>query len=631
MHFLYLDAESYYDSKSYTLRKMTPAEYILDPRWEEIGWATRADGGLRTWIDAADFPDWLRQYPAEETITVTFNSLFDNCILGWRHNYVPKLMIDGLGMARALLGHKLRSLSLAKVSEHLGVGLKGDTIVKVDGMRASQIRAAGLWPSYTSYALNDIVLLENIFDILAPQMPKSEFRVMDLVLRAAVCPRFMIDKPLLETHLTDLRANKQKLIDACGGDKSQLMSASQFSALLEERGVEVELKTSPSGKEIPALAKTDEFMANLLEHEDPEIQALAAARLGVKSTIEETRGDRLMAVANLDWQNYCGGNGGTMPIPLRYGGAHTHRLSGDWKMNMQNLPSSRQELSRLRKALIAPPGHKVIVTDFGQIEARLTAWLCRATALMETFVKGLTDPKNNDPYKKLAMEIFAIETMDLVTDLQRFIGKSGVLGLGFGAGATKFYMMVLRTARAMGWDIPKLKEVWTPELAEKSVRTYRRVNAPIPAMWNLLDDYLQFEWMGLRPERRVGPVTIGDHLVRGPNGLEMRYDACPGSQAMNLKYMYGGVPHVIYGSKFLENIIQFLARILLMNAALRLKDRGLPFALQAHDELAFIVPDNDVDKAKALIKEEMLRPASWALDLPLTASISHGQSYGEAK
>ena len=183
----------------------------------------------------------------------------------------------------------------------------------------------------------------------------------------------------------------------------------------------------------------------------------------------------------------------------------------------------------------------------------------------------------------------------------------------------------------MDMDISSLN--WTFALAEKSVYTYRTVNAPIPALWELLDHHLGGAWMGLHPSVKLGPVEIGPGYVRGPNGLEMRY-VLPESGNYNRferKYGWGGRWHRIYGAKFLENIIQFLARIILFNAACRLADKGLFFALQCHDELAFIVPKDQTQDAMVLINQEMTRPPSWGLDIPLKASVSFGVSYGDAK
>jgi len=81
----------------------------------------------------------------------------------------------------------------------------------------------------------------------------------------------------------------------------------------------------------------------------------------------------------------------------------------------------------------------------------------------------------------------------------------------------------------------------------------------------------------------------------------------------------------------LENIIQFLARIILMNTAIRLRDRGYRFATQAHDELGFVVPLDQVDAAKKIIYQEFTTPPTWASDLPLDAEVNSGPSYGSCK
>ncbi len=342
-NFLFLDAETFY-SKEYSLRKMTPAQYILDRRWEFIICAAAINDGAGFVVDGPDFPAFLKQFPPEHTTTITFNSLFDNCIFAWRYGYVPARMIDVLGMSRTLLGHKLARLGLESVAEYLRIGSKGKALAKVIGMhRADIMRDPVLWDEYKDYAIRDVRLMRGIFDILLPNFPKSEFRVMDLVLRTAVEPEFEVDTNMLNEHLAGVRADKESLLAACAANvgRADLMSADKFTEVLENLGVEVEYKISPATEKlIPAFAKTDDFMAGLLDHEDPAVQAVAAARLGIKSTIEETRAQRLLDVANLDWSGtYRHGN--KMPIPLRYGAAHTHRLGGDWKMNMQNMPSGR--------------------------------------------------------------------------------------------------------------------------------------------------------------------------------------------------------------------------------------------------------------------------------------------------
>lgn len=267
---------------------------------------------------------------------------------------------------------------------------------------------------------------------------------------------------------------------------------------------------------------------------------------------------------------------------------------------------------------------KVIVTDLGQIECRLSAYVCDERTLLREFAENL------DPYAKLATAIFGFEVNRKVHIPEGFIGKTGILGLGYGAGADKFYNMVVLMATAGGID---LGTMWTPEVAKRAVNTYRTKYRGIPNNgWYKLDSILATAWIGKSAPVRFGPVEIGHGYVKGPNGLCMFY-ANPRQDPVTGEYMftYGREQHKIYGAKFLENIIQFLSRIVVMEAAVRISARGYNFVLQAHDELVYIVPDAEVEKAKAIIHEEMVRVPVWAPGLPLKADISHGQSYGEAK
>lgn len=634
---LFLDAETYYD-KDYSLKKMTPAEYILDARFELIGCAAKYDNLPAEWIDAPDFPAFLASVDRDNTTTVTFNALFDNCIFAWRYGFVPRRMLCAMRMAVALRGHTLPSASLASVARRFGVGEKGTEIDNVLGKRRAEILAVPpLYERFKHYALNDVDLCARVFFHLAGEFPESERRVMDLVLRCCVQPRFQVDRAMLVDHLEDIEKSIKLTLLSAGADPEDpeafiktLRSNMAFEQLLKTRGVDVEYKPSTTNPDvqIPAFAKTDEFMANLLEHDDPEVQALAAARLGARSTIEQTRGLKLLRVSSLDWSGYRSGN--WLPIPLRYSGAHTHRLSGDWGMNMQNLPSGRgQRKSKLRKALIAGPDEEIVVADLAQIECRVNAWFCGQENLLKIFEEG------GDPYSDLATDVFGYavtkESAKTTHALERFIGKNGELGLGFGCGADKFYNMVLRSARGMGMDMSKLAEVWTPGLAQQTVDVYRTKRYHIKQTWSHLQVILDTAWCGLTGSRRIWPVEIGHGYVLLPNGMKMNYDVITPIDRDDLKYKYGRTVHRMYGPKLLENIVQALARIIVMNAALRLECRGYRFAMQSHDELSFVVPKDDVETAKKIIYEEFVRRPSWGLRIPLNAEVNSGRSYGDAK
>ena len=300
---LFLDFETYY-ADDYSLRNMPIPNYILDPRYETIMCAVKEDLRPGHAIDGPDFPKFLSQFDPAKTTTVTYNALFDNSILAWKYNFVPARMIDAMGMARALRGHKLPGASLEVVARTLDLGAKGKAIMKVKGMRRAQIIAAGLWHEFKEYAVQDVELAAKIFFHLYHEFPAAERRFMDLVLRCAVEPKFVVDTQMFTQHLGEVRASKQNLLNECGVTVDDLMSTDKFKAALEARSVQIEYKTNAKGKSIPAFAKTDAFMEALGQHEDPIVQALAAARLGHKSTIEETRTEKFLSVAALDWPDW---------------------------------------------------------------------------------------------------------------------------------------------------------------------------------------------------------------------------------------------------------------------------------------------------------------------------------------
>ena len=625
---LFLDAETYYDNE-YSLSRMTPPEYILDDRFELIMCAVKEDDGAAYLVDGPDFPNFLREIDATNTTTITFNALFDNAIFAWKYNFIPARILCAMRMAAALRGHQLRSVSLRAVSECLGVGKKGSEIENVKGMHREDILASTLYSGFCNYALNDVELCAEIFFRLYPEFPPQELAVMDHVLRCAIEPRFDVDRVLLQEHLLDLAADKQRQLTTAGidGGGSELRSNPKFEALLRARGVDIEYKTTATGNSAPAFAKTDEFMARLLADPDPVVQALATARLGQRSTLEESRGQRMLDISGLPWPSYCHGN---MPIPLTYSAAHTHRLGGTWKINMQNLPAGRQpgQTTKLRKALRALKGETIIAADKAQIECRINAWITGQNDLLEVFRTGA------DPYSMLASDIFGFIVDKAVHKMERFIGKQGVLGLGFGAGADKFYNMVLREARKAGFDMVALMQVWTPSLAERVVKLYRTKHRAIVVNgWYRLDEILRTAWVGVGAPVRYGPVEIGEGYVKGPGGLTMKYNVMntDPNVGKGLTYSYGREETHIYGAKFLENIVQFLSRIDIMDGANRLWKRGIKFMLQEHDALAFNVPTDRVEQAKLIITEELTRPPLWASDLPLKIDISSGPTYGDAK
>lgn len=617
-----LDFETYYDSE-YSLRKMTPVEYILDPRFEVIGCAVKEGDAKSFWLPGEDLRGYLAGLQ-DRIVVISHNALFDMCILCWHFDYVPHMMVDTLGMARAWLQHRLKSLSLASVATYYGIGAKGTTVHKVLGMSAAAIRAAGFYDEYASYSCNDADLCWDIYrKMVAEGFPANEVAVMDTVLRCAVQPAFVLDPAILAEHLHAVQVSKEELMGRVGlTGRDELLSNDKFADALRRLGVEPPTKVSvATGQTTYAFAKTDAALMDLEEHENPDVQALVAARLGIKSTLEETRTQRLISISNLQWPPEVSPRGNPdrgpfIPMALRYSGAHTHRLSGDWKLNVQNLPRG----GALRRAIKAPRGKVVVAEDASQIEARLAAWFCGADTMTNAFAA------KEDVYSTFASAVFGYPVKKSTHPVERFLGKTAVLGLQYGLGWVKFQSAVgLKAKSELGQELNL-----SDEESQRVVNTYRRTYKEIPAMWRLLESLIP-RMTGKNFSYQLGPVTFEHERIRLPSGLYLNYH--------NLRYEgdqwvfdYAGRKKYIYGGKMLENIIQALARICVMDAAVRVRRRiGARLQLQVHDELVYVVDEPVAQSIKDVVHEEMIRRPDWGPDIPLAAEGDIGASYGDAK
>jgi hypothetical protein len=186
----------------------------------------------------------------------------------------------------------------------------------------------------------------------------------------------------------------------------------------------------------------------------------------------------------------------------------------------------------------------------------------------------------------------------------------------------------------------KLNALWTPDLARAAVEAYRRENYTIQRGWWRLDSILKNGFLvESDPETLDLDISIGHRggygYVRGPGGREMRYGS-PKFIAQDgrsqLYYFSGGIPHKIYGAALLENIVQFLARIVQMEIAERIRrDTGFRFVHQVHDELVFVVPDDMVEMAVLSIGSHLRTAPDWCAGLPLECEVTYGQRYGDCK
>lgn len=629
MAIITLDFETYY-SKDYSLRKMSTAEYILDPRFQVIMCTIKIGAnptnvyyGHDNVARAFAAIDWSKH------AVLAHHTHFDGAILGWKFGHYPKMYLCTLSEARAITHAKLGRSSLEKVSDYLGLPPKGKEVHSAIGKRFEDFTAAELL-SYGAYCLRDTDNCYGIFQKFRPAMPASELDLIDSIIRMYVQPQVFLDAGVLNQYMQELAVEKANVMARVASIPKDIFSSNQkFAALLREHGIEPPTKISPAtGEPTFALAKNDRAFKEMCEDDrlPLEVQCILAARLATKSTIEETRAAKMHRNALREWPD---GSLGWAPVPLKYWGAHTGRLSGDGGENWQNFKRG----SRIREAVKAPPGMRVLHRDASQIEARMVAWLARCMVLIEAFAEG------RDVYSEFASIVFG-RTITKADKVFRFIGKTGILGLGYQCGWEKFRHMLFIGSAGQNYRA-------TEEEAKNIVYKYRRRYEEIPRLWEagevLLDEMVCLSTPVVRGTRRrhlVGQVhqfpvvEVGFDSLWLPNGMAVQYPNIRREAERNAQGQirhttvcddaYGATKH-LYGGIITENMSQALSRIIITDIASRVKrDTGYAPFLTTHDSLDYCVPEGMArDFDKRMEHEFSIRP-SWAPDLPLASEGGFG-------
>ena len=607
MNLITLDFETYYD-RQYSLTKLTTEEYIRDPRFQIIGVSTKLNDGPAVWVSGTTdgIIAHLRTLPWADSMMLCQNTMFDGAILTWRCGLKPKALADTMLMSRALHGVEVPH-SLKALAERYGVGIKGTEVLNALGKRREDFTDREL-ADYGRYCINDVDLTRDIFDkMMAKGFPRDELKLIDMTLRMFTDPMLELDRAHLEQHLVTVLKTKEDLLENLGSDRKDLMSNAKFALMLNMAGVTPPTKISPTtGKETYAFAKGDEEFIALLEHEDLTVQTLVSARLGVKSTIEETRTQRFIGIAKR----------GSLPVPIRYYAAHTGRWGGDDKINLQNLPSRGPNAKQIKNAIVAPAGYVLIDADSAQIEARVLAWLAEQEDVVQTFAE------NGDVYKRMASKIFGISEAE-VTKEQRQIGKVVILGAGYGVGHNKLQLF-LKMQAGVEVDLQEAKRI---------IDIYRSSNNKISQLWKDADRALRMMNQGNSVQfGRPGVLTVDAQElgIRLPNGLYIRYNGLIGEQGeMGIQYSYKTRkgPNNIYGGKVIENVTQALARCIVGEQMLRIAKR-YRVVLTVHDSAVACVRAEEADEAQAYIEQCMRWTPDWAAGLPVNCESEVGTKYG---
>lgn len=665
-----LDFESFFDTKDrYSMagrsaKGLSTVEYIQDQRWETLGLASlHMDGRLpfaaytaRTVWHAGDAAvrehlQYLQTTFGPDLAGCTIvaqNASFDMMVLALRFGLWPTYVIDLLGLSRAW--NSRQQNDLATLCKQYGLPPKGETM-DFDGLsnrtrytrskpgakkRKPPVPRPVMTPEQASslqeYAQNDAIREFELFTIMLPRLsnPKTELRLMQHTMELFTRPSLGVNLIRAATICVDMDTEIKRTLAATGSTHEEISGDTSFDRLinlaLAEAGDPPE-KYYKFGKRaaLLAIAKDDPARKLLENHAYERVRHLMAARSAVTSwPTHMQRVERICRMALA-----CGG---VLPVPLKYHGAHTGRFSGGEKINLQNLGSRGHELvNEVREIIIAPKGFKLVVVDLASIEARVLAFVARQHDLVAKFANneeiycGFATKVLGWPVRKPKKSggIPAIEAK--MKWARNAIGKIGILGCGFGMGQDRIHEM-----GAGEFDL---------ETALKIRDTYRSEHPAIPQFWKDTERAFIFAAKYRQPWEmplglRFDATEDCDVVITLPNGRELHY---PSVKIVQDKYgenleTYNELEHKhdhLWGGTITENVVQAIARDVLVEAMLRLEDQGLHTVFHCHDELMLLVPKERAEYALETTIKEMNRAPTWAPGLPLASEGWIGERYGK--
>jgi DNA polymerase len=649
-----LDFETAWSRSEYTLSKMTTEEYVRDPRFKAWGlcWKVVGTDEIPVWVRGDRIGRWKSSIDWSRTAVLAHNAQFDVTILSWVYGIQPAFIFDTLSMARALRGVEVGN-SLATLAEAFELPPKGKAVHSTDGMLESIPFAVE--QELADYCKHDTYLCEQIFLRLIEGYPTKELKLIDMTLKMYTRPLLQLDKEMLAQAIEEERTAREGLLAKLGMVEATLASNPQFAQALKALGVDPPTKISKTtGEETLALAKNDALFQALLNHENEDVALLCEARLKVKSTSERTRAQRFLDIADR----------GNLPVPLSYYGAATGRWTAakGSAINMQNLKRG----SFLRKAILAPEGHVIVVGDLSQIEPRVLAWLADYQELINIFRSG------GDPYARFGAEMFNIPGMTKDSHpVERQSAKSALLGAGYQLGWASFAAQLLtgflgappkrysrEEAKQLGvvgadvqkflsWDenLKKMEEI--PHtctdlelaihcLAAKAIiDKYRTASWPVVAFWELMGILIeQSLYKGKEYTHKCLTFRKGEIVL--PSGMSVRYpDLRPDQDERGrVQWSYAdgkdGKRSKLYAGKVTNNVVQGTARCVMTDGMLRIGKR-YPVCGTVHDEALCIAPESEADEAKDYLLACMTVQPSYMPGIPLAADGGANRRYGLAK
>jgi hypothetical protein len=297
---------------------------------------------------------------------------------------------------------------------------------------------------------------------------------------------------------------------------------------------------------------------------------------------------------------------------------NTGRWGGNNKMNMQNLTRGGE----LRLSILAPKGHVLVVGDSGQIEARVNGWLWGQDDLMDAF-RAADNKTGLDAYCNFAALIYG-RVITKADEMERFVGKVCVLGLGFQMGAPKFQITLAKGALGgppIFFDLDRCKSI---------VNTYRRKNFKIEQGWGICKDIIEDMAAGRTGSYKC--ISWEKEKIWLPNGMCLKYPDLrkkKGEKGWDeWTYQSKLARKKIYGGLLCENIVQALARIIVAEQLLIVAPKRRVVMI-THDEGVIAVKTRAAETAYRELIKAMRTPLPWCTDLPLNSEGGYAENYSK--
>ena len=567
----------------------------------------RGPNGHVEWFPPLQLKTFFDHLDWSQLAILCHHTQFDGLILAHYYRVKPALWLDTLSMSRLVHGNHMRN-GLDALARHYGLPAKSVPYTAFRGRHWDELSGL-VQDQLANGGMHDVRLTWELFTRLAPYVPDEELALIDLTVRMFVEPCLRGNVKELHAIEHDEGKRKDEMMDKLGVTARELQSPERFAELLRVHGIDPPKKKTDKG-EVYCFARNDKFMTEtVLEHPDDAIRTLGEARLGVKSTIEQTRAARLAAMAVR----------GALPVYLAYSGAHTTRWAGGDRVNWQNFRRG----SRIRTAICAPAGHCIIKADKSQIECRYLNYLAGQWDVIDRF------RKKEDPYVAIASAAYGEAVYKPKADDPRYgemlakrgTGKQLELSCGYGAGATT----IQKTAEKGSYGPPVKISL---DMAMSWRNLYRKTHRKVVEFWYQAENVLDVISRKLDYSWSIFKVRDGKLFL--PNGTYLQYPGlCRSSDEYGGHWRYDSRNghNKIWGGFLVENVIQATSRVDMGQCMLRLNSMGYRIVLMEHDAIAVVVREESAEKDMEIVLEEMRRPPLWLPEIPLDAEATMGETY----